>query len=53
MAMGALYQIVQGQADMMAYDDVFWTMTVFIIAHPADRVSAQAHTARARACAWR
>lgn len=32
MAMGALYQIVQRQADMMAYNDVFWAMTVFIVA---------------------
>ncbi|HEY6514956.1 MAG TPA: DHA2 family efflux MFS transporter permease subunit [Steroidobacteraceae bacterium] len=31
MAMGALYQIVQRQADMMAFNDVFWAMTVFII----------------------
>ncbi|MGH8199982.1 MAG: DHA2 family efflux MFS transporter permease subunit [Steroidobacteraceae bacterium] len=31
MAMGALYQIVQRQADMMAFNDVFWAMTVFIV----------------------
>jgi MFS transporter, DHA2 family, multidrug resistance protein len=30
MAVGALYQIVQRQADMMAFNDVFWALAVFI-----------------------
>jgi len=32
MAMGELYQLVLRQADMMAFNDVFWAMTVFIVA---------------------
>jgi DHA2 family multidrug resistance protein len=31
MAIGTLYQIVQRQADMLAFNDVFWAMTVFIV----------------------
>jgi DHA2 family multidrug resistance protein len=31
MAQGALYQIVQRQADMLAFNDVFWALTVFIV----------------------
>jgi MFS transporter, DHA2 family, multidrug resistance protein len=31
MAQGALYQIVQRQADMLAFNDVFWAMTLFIV----------------------
>jgi len=31
MAMGELYQLVLRQADMMAFNDVFWAMTVFIV----------------------
>ena len=31
MAMGALYRIVQRQADMMGFIDVFWALTLFII----------------------
>jgi DHA2 family multidrug resistance protein len=31
MAMGAIYQMVLRQANMMAFNDVFWAMTVFII----------------------
>ncbi|HXS21734.1 MAG TPA: DHA2 family efflux MFS transporter permease subunit [Steroidobacteraceae bacterium] len=31
MAMGALYQIVQRQADMMAFIDIFWALTLFIV----------------------
>lgn len=32
MAIGTLYQMVQRQADMMAFNDVFWAMAVFIVA---------------------
>ncbi len=31
MAMGALYQIVQRQADMMAFIDIFWALTLIIV----------------------
>jgi DHA2 family multidrug resistance protein len=31
MAIGALYQMVQRQADMMAFNDVFWALAVFIV----------------------
>jgi DHA2 family multidrug resistance protein len=31
MAVGTLYQLVQRQADMLAFNDVFWAMTVFIV----------------------
>jgi MFS transporter, DHA2 family, multidrug resistance protein len=31
MAVGALYQMVQRQADMMAFNDVFWALAVFIV----------------------
>ena len=30
MAQGALYQIVQRQANMMAFIDVFWALAIFI-----------------------
>ncbi|HVS78170.1 MAG TPA: DHA2 family efflux MFS transporter permease subunit [Steroidobacteraceae bacterium] len=30
MALGTLYQVVRRQADMMAFNDVFWVLTVFI-----------------------
>lgn len=30
MAVGALYQIVQRQADMLAFIDIFWALTLFI-----------------------
>jgi DHA2 family multidrug resistance protein len=30
MAVGALYQIVQRQASMMAFIDVFWALALFI-----------------------
>jgi MFS transporter, DHA2 family, multidrug resistance protein len=30
MAVGTVYQIVQRQADMMAFNDVFWVLTVFV-----------------------
>ena len=31
MAVGVLYRIVQRQADMMAFNDVFWALMVFIV----------------------
>ncbi len=31
MAVGVLYQMVQRQADMMAFVDVFWVLTIFIV----------------------
>jgi len=31
MALGELYQIAQRQADMLAFNDVFWAMAVFIV----------------------
>jgi DHA2 family multidrug resistance protein len=31
MAIGALYQMVQRQANMMAFNDVFWALAVFIV----------------------
>ncbi|HWF98867.1 MAG TPA: DHA2 family efflux MFS transporter permease subunit [Steroidobacteraceae bacterium] len=31
MAIGALYRIVQRQADMMAFNDVFWVLAIFIV----------------------
>lgn len=31
MAVGALYQIVQRQADMLAFIDIFWALTLFIV----------------------
>jgi MFS transporter, DHA2 family, multidrug resistance protein len=30
MAIASLYQIVQRQADMMAFNDVFWVLTIFV-----------------------
>jgi len=30
MAVGTLYQIVRRQADMMAFNDVFWVLTIFV-----------------------
>jgi DHA2 family multidrug resistance protein len=31
MAVGTVYQIAQRQADMMAFNDVFWALTVFVV----------------------
>lgn len=31
MAVGTLYQIVQRQANMMAFNDAFWALMLFII----------------------
>ena len=31
MAIGALYRMVQRQADMMAFNDVFWVLAIFIV----------------------
>jgi DHA2 family multidrug resistance protein len=31
MAVGTLYQFVQRQANMMAFNDVFWVLTVFVV----------------------
>jgi len=31
LALGALYQMVRRQADMMAFDDLFWALMIFTV----------------------